>query len=516
MSTLDAGLFNELSRNITNGQWLGTYNQDTLVKNPLTNILIAISKVFNVKYNFFHLNIYFISIMVLMFSLRKIIPPYLNLFLVLLLIFNPENFSQYKATIIREDFEISLIILTSAFHFLYQIEKKNYALILMSITIGLLLINRDSGIHYKIFFFTYILIDFKKSKRYKPKYILYFSSIVIFIIPKLTISNINNHYYNFFGANIFFDSNYSKLYGKLTSVRPKGYTTKKSRNVIPNKSIDLIQKYGGKNISKVIANMPPGFKNVSTTKGEWGAGFMWGLYYSIVRTFEKTHDTADSPKNFNIVFDILIREIDIMCSKESLPLSCTPKNYGFLSNPEYWSEVNPFLYFIKETPSFFLKFIHFKFGEKQNFMVMSGSNGDLGWSKNYREEAYKMLNDLGYSKSDYKKYRLNTTTLKALQYFGYGLRHLSILMLLSFLILIIYRKLRFETKGLFETTLPILILFLLHTGTFYLFFLTILHRAFKYITISSIYIPIITILIISHFMKILENKRLVEKNINMS
>ena len=62
-------------------------------------------------------------------------------------------------------------------------------------------------------------------------------------------------------------------------------------------------------------------------------------------------------------------------------------------------------------------------------MILSGTNGDFD-GHDYLDKSFKMLSSLNYSKEEYQRSRLTTPTLKTLQYFGYILRHVTILSLI--------------------------------------------------------------------------------------
>ena len=95
MSTLDSGVIYDTIIEPICWSVAREYYPDTLVKNPLTPIVLSISNTLGLKYNFFFTNLYFLSIFGLLLSLRNYLSPILSIFLVVLLIFTPENFSQY-------------------------------------------------------------------------------------------------------------------------------------------------------------------------------------------------------------------------------------------------------------------------------------------------------------------------------------------------------------------------------------------------------------------------------------
>ena len=120
----DSELYVRLGTSILEGNWLGSFNELTLVKNIFLSLFIALLKLLKIKYNQGVLIFYFFSIFILLCSLKNLLW-YQKLFLGISLIFLPENFSYYRQTIRREDLEVSYFLLICAmFCFLFK-HKKN-------------------------------------------------------------------------------------------------------------------------------------------------------------------------------------------------------------------------------------------------------------------------------------------------------------------------------------------------------------------------------------------------------
>lgn len=508
LSENDSLWFVEKANTILSGNWLGPYDKMTLIKNPFYPIFLSFIKFSGFNYSLIILILFQISIFFFINSLN-----FNNLFLKIIfftvIFFYPEQFTTYKATVIREDLEIIfLLIFSGSMGYILNKNKINFIFMVAFIS-SLALINKDSGTAWMAsFIFAFIFFVLKNYRKISNKRIIVYLllSLIILKTPTYFVRGLNSKYYQFNGTNIFFSSKYSKVYESLISIRPVNYKPNKLRNPIDNSTINAILNIPGENDVKGILNLLQTkyqwYKLQSTSLPNWGSGLMWGLLYSFLDYYDEKYQTLKSGKNINVAAEKFISEVTNLCKKNIETLNCKTYGKGYIQSPDLWSSKNPLVEVISNIPNFFLKYVYWSFGEQSNPLTLAPRNDDIHWISGREKEAHFLLSQLNYSKEKYYEYRLSSHTLKILNIFSYCIRY-GIFLFCLFLIMKIKK---FNNKNLLRTmkhyhfSIFLVILFLLHNLTYYLFYLLILKRGYKYIVITGAMISPILISVITNLM----------------
>jgi hypothetical protein len=109
----DDALFVKLAQSIASGQWLGDYNELTLVKGPFFPLFLAINHFFGLPVTLSLALVYALSCWLFVYSLRSIgVPFVLGMVLYILLLFQPALF---PTRVIRDNLyaSISLVVLAT-------------------------------------------------------------------------------------------------------------------------------------------------------------------------------------------------------------------------------------------------------------------------------------------------------------------------------------------------------------------------------------------------------------------
>lgn len=242
----DDELMVENALNIYNGNWLGNYKYNTLVKNAFFPIFLALCKVCSVSYINAVTILYSIACIIFMFAIRKNIKN--NVFFLLmflLLLFNPimhsaEVFQRvYRNSIIPA---LSLIVVGSYIAiFLNRNNKIRIILfwsIIASITFACFYYTREDSIWLVPFIIFIIMcsvisliINFVKDKKLEKtnyqKIIIPILKLVLLVLPIITTSIFGNYiatknekYYGVKIINTQSKSNFSKLLKTINSIKP--------------------------------------------------------------------------------------------------------------------------------------------------------------------------------------------------------------------------------------------------------------------------------------------------------
>jgi hypothetical protein len=303
------------ARTILDGNWLGQWHYNTLIKNPFFSIFLAACKIVNVSYINSVTLLYSIACIIFMFSIRKKIENKLFwLLMFVMLLFNP---IMYSSKVVQRVYRNSLIpsftlIIIGIYIMMFlsrkdSIKKFLVLSIVEAIFLSAFYYTREDSVWILpfvvfIIFATVIsfIIEIFKEKKYKIKEILkYVAKTVFLIIPIITTIIAGN----------LISLNNEKYYGaKLINTQSKGCFAELMNTineVKPNVEIKKVNNTREKvermvNVSPSLATIKPEldemmdfFEDKDTHEvinGLFGWAFLAAVSNSGYNTFESTNE----------------------------------------------------------------------------------------------------------------------------------------------------------------------------------------------------------------------------------
>lgn len=326
----DDVLMLEMSDTIYNGDWLGTYTSDKLVKGPFFPTLTAIISKIGLPYLFTMNLIYILACVFFVYAIKSIIKSKKLRFLIyLILLFNPAavagwNFQRFY----RNGITISQVLFLIGLLFLmYERRNEKITKILpFSIFGGIVLStmwhNREDGIWIipfvlGVIFVTIISLLLKNKGQIKTnikslslKIFVVMLPIILLLCSNITLRVINNMYYGVATYNEINDGNFGKVIQSMYSIKTdediKYVTvTRKKLNKIYEASptLNTIKE----NLEKSMNSWAKADRNPEDLEVEDG-WFWWALkggvdnagYYTNAKTanefYKKVYDELESAK----------------------------------------------------------------------------------------------------------------------------------------------------------------------------------------------------------------------------
>ena len=230
----DDYLFLWLAGFVSAGDWLGAYNEFTLIKGPFLSVWISWLHKIGMPYLLTNQLLYAFACIVAAIALRPVIKSnWAVLIVYLVALFNPMSFSlAHIARVDRFAIYSSLILLLHAciIGWLLRCHRaKNTDVVWLfgaSLTLGIALITREVS----IWLFPGVALalagtilfskwNFRSAKRHHLLCVAFL--VVIVAIPTQVVSYMNWKHYEFWGVTEFGDSEFANAYGALTRVEPR-------------------------------------------------------------------------------------------------------------------------------------------------------------------------------------------------------------------------------------------------------------------------------------------------------
>lgn len=235
----DDGMMVEMAKSIREGNWLGNYSSNILVKGPMMPLLIAIINYTGLSYINTMNIIYTISCMYFIYTLKDTFKSKKSLLAIYtVLLFNPVSYAWWTLQrVYRNGITLAqvLLIIGSMFAIYQKRNEKTYKILPFSIISGLSLaslwLTREDGIWILPFILVVTLITiillavecFKK-KNLKTKSLLYktlaVATPIIILIVSLNITRTINYLnYGVYGYNEINDGYFGKVIKTIYSVK---------------------------------------------------------------------------------------------------------------------------------------------------------------------------------------------------------------------------------------------------------------------------------------------------------
>jgi hypothetical protein len=346
----DDFLFLRLAAFISEGDWLGPYDELTLVKGPFYSIWMSCMHWIGVPLLFANQVLYVLASIVAAVAWRPIIKSnWLLMTIFIVVLFNPMTFS--LGHIARVDrFGIypaqALLVHACAIGFLLRISEmpiRYYGWALSTgIALGLILITREASIWLLpgLVIIAFIVMLFPKfkyeginRKRVLPLALIAFLGI----IPSQLVSYLNWTHYGYWGVTEFGGSRFSDAYGALSRIKPisenvripvSTQARKEAYKVSPSFAVLQVHLEGG---------IGYGWSSLSSAElgenldGEIAGGwFMWALRdASTQRGMHRRYGAAET------FYGQIADEVNAACDQGIL--ECLPFRVGFVP---VWNSAN--------------------------------------------------------------------------------------------------------------------------------------------------------------------------------
>lgn len=308
---------------IFTGQWLGKYDQYTLIKGVFYPIFLSVNFAIGSNVIFFQAALYISSVLFFIKSLEKFnVSSVIKLGIFLFLLLDPYLIS---VRIIRDNVYTSLtLIVYSAAFYLYGWSDKirTVLFIFLGSSFGCFLITREEGVWIFPFMLFMLFVTFfycKKENLLLP----YFINLGVFLFfsffPLALVAFLNNHFYGVSGLNEIKSTGFSKAYNLLTSVNvhnqisyvPVPEKTRKELYKVSPAFQELEQFLDG--VGSLKANnfwLNISCKSQPSTCGDYSGGvFLWALRDAVAKK-----GYYSSPSKAEDYYNRLVSEINTACT----------------------------------------------------------------------------------------------------------------------------------------------------------------------------------------------------------
>ncbi|MBF7978655.1 MULTISPECIES: hypothetical protein [Rahnella] len=328
-ASYDDAHFISQSYYLLNGNWLGEYNNLTLIKGPVYSFFLALTTITHIPLQIFQQALYCISVFLLILTVKKKVNGFWLYYVILfaLLTLNPVMTAD---RIIRDYLYTSLFIFfaTSLSKINDTTVKKNLGWIfLCGTSLFMFWYTREEGIWIAPLLLIPIFC-FYKSKRKLSLFINYMLVIFIFSLLSLSVSIVNKITYGTYSIVDFKDKNFKGVISKLSSIR---VNEKKPDHVPVSESQRELAYSVSPQLSKLKEYLESDnqWKSASCNVykdvcGDYAGGwFMWA-----VRSATESKGFYSSPDSAEGFYKKINMEISNACDNGKI--SCKPSIISYL------------------------------------------------------------------------------------------------------------------------------------------------------------------------------------------
>lgn len=332
----DDGLFISMGEKIADGQWLGEFNQFTLMKGVGLSLILAGLSILKISPPVFYGLLIIFTCEVLRRAVSKLWGNFYVAGLISLLVM---WYPGLDSTRILRDTLLSWEVTLAFSCFLWFIIKckEGFTSSLLLNTLGLLLgyifITREEGLTILVPFIGVIIINnfiinkniLEKTKIYSFIFFLLFAAI-----PWFAISSLNYYYYGKFIDNDFKEQNFVKTLTLLQSIKSKNTTDflpvpKDVRLKLYTESpkfAELMMYLDSENAPLSGWKKPPCERFVSTCGDYGGPWFFWALRDAVTMAghYKSPTNSASYYRELNIEIQNLCSSGKLECRSKLLPL----------------------------------------------------------------------------------------------------------------------------------------------------------------------------------------------------
>ncbi|BDO00312.1 hypothetical protein HV320_27425 (plasmid) [Citrobacter sp. RHBSTW-00903] len=325
----DDAHFISQSFSLLKGQWLGEYNNLTLIKGPIYSFFLVLVTITHIPLQIFQQALYCISVFLLMLTIKKKLNGFWLYYVILfaLLTLNPVMTAD---RIIRDYLYTSLFIFfaTSLSNINDATVKKNLGWVsLCGTSLFMFWYTREEGVWIAPLLLV-PLFFFYKRKRKSNLFINYIFVVLIFSLLSLSVSLVNKITYGTYSIVDFKDKNFKSVISKLSNIKTNEQkpdhvpVSKSQRELAYSVSPDLYK------LKEYLESNNP-WKSFSCNVyqdvcGDYAGGwFMWA-----VRSATESKGFYSSPDSAEEFYKKINEEISTACDNGKI--SCKPNIISYL------------------------------------------------------------------------------------------------------------------------------------------------------------------------------------------
>lgn len=292
---------------IISGNYLGDYNNYTLIKGFIFPIILSVFKFTKISYSVLFTFIYILSCIYFTLSLKGIIKNKKILILIyIILLFNPISYSSdLFQRLYRNTLSITQLLLFLGI--VIRIIKKDKIInyILLGIILSIMYLTREDNIWTIVILI--ILTIYKLYKNKNIKLIYNVIPIIILIINLNIVSSINHKYYDIYTYNEITKSEFNKTYMKILKIKDDEKLDKVS--ITKSTLYKLSEMTNTFDFSK--EEIDKYYKRLNDENGEFNNGnIIWYLRNMIYKKnkFKTGKESEEYYKKLGIEIDKLFKE----------------------------------------------------------------------------------------------------------------------------------------------------------------------------------------------------------------
>jgi len=331
----DDGLFIRLGKNIYDGNWLGDFNQFTLMKGAALPIILSVIALMKISVAWFYVLLIVLACNYIRLTLNRISKSnFFGLIASIIIMFYP-GFDYSR--VLREPLLLWLVVLTTiiSINFYSQLAdgKFNKAYYFcMAFILGVCNITREEGITIlaPILFFITFSLFYKKIMKNLYLVIITLLFLTVFYLPKAIISYVNYNNYGVYIDNDFTEKHYTKSLSLLQSIEGE----KKNEHIpVPRdvrlKLYKLSPKFAELYPFLDVDNAPlsgwmgPACERYKTVCGDYGGSWFFWAYRDAVFLaghYSNPRDSINFYKQLNKELSELCSNGSLTCSHKLLPI----------------------------------------------------------------------------------------------------------------------------------------------------------------------------------------------------
>lgn len=316
----DSTLQVKLAMNLSDGKWLGPYNDVTLSKGLSFPFLLAVFHSLHLPFSIGLVLISLLSTLILM----GIVIPFFNhkrlasVVVLIMFLFNPIFFVTSVTQPYRDTVSFSSMVLLigwsigSILNFTIHFNKQSYCFTLISGLIGLCFwenLREDSSWIYLYLIISFVIIfifNFIKKKNLLKLSLLIVLPLLVLCVENTIIATLNYRYYNRFVVNEYKSKDFKEVIGTMSAIKGKNWVINVPVNTDVRKQLYRyvpisreFEPYLDGNAKDNVQGMKNiGVQEPSLGRDYQGGWFPWAYRGAVVRT-GKIHNSKDF-KDYNI------------------------------------------------------------------------------------------------------------------------------------------------------------------------------------------------------------------------
>lgn len=224
------------AHNIIHGDWMGTYNQTTLIKGPFYAFFLVFSFLTGLPLFLNETFFYIAACILLFYAIQPLIRSHWwRLLLFSFLLFCPQSLATFWNLRVYREFvylSLTLFVITFSIGLFLRIDRKLSSLIFwgsgLGLSTGAFMLTREEGVWvYPVLFFILLAAVWQvRINKVSQKWIrttIILLPILISYLPTLIVSSVNYSHYGFWGYSENLDKDYLSIRNTLCSIETSSW-----------------------------------------------------------------------------------------------------------------------------------------------------------------------------------------------------------------------------------------------------------------------------------------------------